>query len=483
MMLPAGKSVIQGLVAGAAMAAVGAASGCLSVYPASGLRAESGYGGQRGTSSVLAARAESPDAPLDAAAERWPARWGGEDAPRGVIVPLRTPVGDLRQAHLGRFHQLRTGEAEYDQAARLAKAVGIEGGFRFETEGPGSLVYLPPLEAAAAPVGDADDADLPAADAPADAAGAEVFVFVSGKETGESTPQDPRIAIERTWMALYDATGGEAGANPLGTIVLIPGMLGTPQPIIEGMISFWRNSGFAVLRLMAHPSRFTERVEMPVPDGAEAAAGAALARIYDERTAETAYAVDAGLTHALVRRPSLAGKPVTLIGMSGGAMVLPSVYAYAPERYDAAVLIAGGVNFLRISALSNYADWIDAIVLDWDADDAASLGRATPEELERLSNAYLAASELDSTHTAAAMADIPVLMLHATRDRAVPSDLGEAMWRLLGTPERWVFPVGHEMIFVMLPMQAERMTAWIKGAIAPNPEAGEADGDAGRTGP
>jgi fermentation-respiration switch protein FrsA (DUF1100 family) len=156
--------------------------------------------------------------------------------------------------------------------------------------------------------------------------------------------------------------------------------------------------------------------------------------------------------------------------MSGGAMVLPTVYAYAPDRYDAAVLIAGGLNFLRISALSNYADWIDAIVLDWDPEDDASTGRPTPERLEQLSNAYLAASRLDATHTAGELADIPVLMLHATKDKAVPSETGDALWRLLGTPERWVFPVGHELIFIMLPTQGERLTDWIDAAI------GAADG-------
>lgn len=459
------------------LAAVLVAAGCVSIYPAIGSRAESrgadGESGKVSPGSTPAARPESPHTPADAAASRWPARWGVEGAPRGVIVPLQTAVGDLRQAHLGRFHELRTGQAEYDQAERLAKAVGIEDGFRFEPEGPGSLVYFPPAEA-----GPGDNAAAPKQ---ADADRAEVFVFVSGRETADSKPDDLGIEIERTWMALYDARGDEA----IGTIVLIPGMLGTPQPIIEGMINFWRNSGFAVLRLMAHPSRFTERVEIVVSEGGETAAGASLAKIYDQRTAETAYAVDAGLTYTLSRRPGLEGKPVTLVGMSGGAMVLPSVYAYAPHRYDAGVLIAGGVNFLRISALSNYADWIDAIVLDWDADDPASRGRATPERLDSLSNAYLAASNLDATHTASAMADIPVLMLHATRDRAVPSELGEAMWRLLDTPERWVFPVGHEMVFVMLPTQAERLTAWIKNAIASKPrpdaagEAGEASGAGG----
>ena len=422
-------------------------AGCVAVYPAMGMRA-----GEPDTAMPAArARPETPEAEAPArTGDRWPARWSGRaDAPRGVIVPSPDRASTLRPAHLGRFHHLRTGENEYRHAELLAAAVGFEDGFRFEPEGPGSLVFMPPVEPGE---GDADGDE------------AETFVFVSARPNGKSTPEDPRVDIERTWFAVYNGAGDE----PKGTIVLIPGMLGTPQPIIEGLVRYWRNNGYTVLRFLSHPSRFTERVEVPIAEGEEAAAGRRLAEIYDERTAECAYAADAAVSHLFARREALADKPVVLVGMSGGAMVLPTVYAYAPERYNAAVLIAGGLNFLKISALSNYADWIDAIVLDW-APDAPGTGRPTPERLERLSNAYLGASRLDATHTASELADVPVLVLHATKDRAVPSELGDALWRLLGTPERWVFNVGHELVFMMLPMQAERLTRWIDGAIVPEP--------------
>ncbi len=429
------------------------AGGCVSVHPAMGARSEPG--------ASVRAPDPRPDAPRPAGAlqqedSRWPARWAGPDipdAPKGVIVPSEHRVAQLRQAHLGRFHQLRTSETEYRHAEALARAVGFDDGFRFEPEGPGSLVFLPPVE----------DADP---DRPGQPGGeAEVFVFVSAQETDESTPDDPRVAIERTWLALYDPTTPE----PRGTVVLIPGMLGTPQPIIEGMVRTWRASGYAVLRFLSHPSRFTERLEIEVAPGQEEAVGRRLARVYDQRTAECAYAADAALDRVFAQRPGLADKPVALVGMSGGAMVLPSVYAYAPDRYNAAVLIAGGVNFLRISALSNYADWIDAVVLDWDPDDPADTGRPTPERLERVSNAYLAASRLDATHTAPELARVPALVLHASRDRAVPAETGDALWRLLDTPERWVFNVGHEMIFVMLPTQAGRIQSWLDRALTGEP--------------
>lgn len=426
--------------------------GCVAVYPAMGMRSEPGLATARPEAPSVAAEADAADVQAATArrSDRWPARWGAPGSPRGVVVPVEHRLIDLRPAHLGRFHHLRTSETEYRHAEALARAVGKDDGFRFEAEGPGSLVYLPPAE-------------LRDPDAPVEP-GDESFVvaFVSARELPRSTPDDPRIAIERTWLAFYDA----ASPEPKGTIVIIPGMLGTPQPIIEGKVRYWRNSGYAVLRFLSHPSRFTERIEVPIPAGEEERVGRELADVYDQRTAECAFAADAALDYVFARRAGLKDKPVVLVGMSGGAMVLPTVYAYAPHRYHAGVLIAGGANFLKISALSNYADWIDAMVLDWEPDKPDTTGRATPERLERLNNGYLGASRLDATHTAPEMAAIPTLVLHATRDRAVPSDTGDVLWRLLGQPERWVFNVGHEVIFVMLPTQSGRMQAWIDRTLA-----------------
>lgn len=438
-----------------------AAAGCVAVYPAMGLRAQTEGVGSRQPDTDVPPAATPVGNPV-ASTDRWPARWGVPGAARGVIIPTDHRVGDLRPAHLGRFHQLRTGEVEYAHAQALAKGVGITEGFRFETEGPGSFVFAPPVELA-------DGVQAASAPGPDDAA--EVFVYASAQLVERQDGED-RVAIERTWLALY----APRTSDPVGTIVLIPGMLGTPEPIIEGMIRFWRAEGYAVLRFMSHPSRFTERVEVAIGPGEEEAVASRLASIYDQRTAECAYAADAAVGHVMSTRDTLRGKPVVLVGMSGGAMVLPTVYAYAPQRYAAAVLIAGGANFLRISAESNYADWIDAVVLDWAPQDPASQGRPDPERLARLSDAYLLASRLDAMHTAGEMAGIPVLVLHATNDKAVPSALGEQLWQRLGTPERWVYAVTHEIIFVMLPTQARRMGDWINAAIGRTAQPSDGEG-------
>ncbi len=435
-------------------------TGCLSIQPALTL-APASMPSHRPEAPASATQPRpsadqptQPAQPADAQAPdrnrpRWPDRWGQPDAPRGVIVPSPFGPAQLRPAHLGRFHTLRLGNAEYLHATALAEALGIEDGFRFEAEGPGSLVFLPPLDPEEQP-------QNPAADDPF-----ESVVFVSARLIERKNDED-RVALERTWIANYDALTD----NPKGTIVMIPGMLGTPQPIIEGMIRYWCRAGYAVVRLLSHPSRFTERVEVPVTPGNVTEAATLLASIYDQRTAECAYAADAAIRHFHAARPAMKDKPVVLLGMSGGAMVLPTVYAYAPDNYDAAVLIAGGADFLTISATSNYAEWIDAIALDWAPDDPNSTGKPDPATLETLSDAYLAASRLDAMHTAPLMT-VPRLVLHSSKDRAVPSQTGDALWQRLGRPERWTYSVGHELIFIMLPTQADRLQKWIDAAIAP----------------
>lgn len=449
-------------------ATFGPSAGCVAVHPAMGGRAQPGSAGgafeEVAENQQADIAAQDPPEKNPASSDRWPDRWGQPDAPRGVIVPSEHRVSDLHPAHLGRFHHLRTGQTEYEHASALAAGVGMTDGFRFEPEGPGALVFVPPLE----------PPDPERLRTPDDASG--VFVFVSGRLIEQDAGPDAeldvgpvagpgddedRVALERTWFAYYDPRTQEAA----GTIVLIPGMLGTPQPIIEGMIRHWRAEGYAVLRFLAHPSRFTERLEVAVNQGDEKALGRRLAAVYDQRTAECAYAADAAVAHIMSKREALKDKPVVLVGMSGGAMVLPTVYAYAPERYDAAVLIAGGGNFLRISAESNYAEWIDAVVMDWAPDDPGSTGDINPEQLDRVSDAYMRASRLDSLHTADELSGIPVLVLHAANDEAVPAALGDALWQRLGTPERWVFPASHELIFMMLPTQAQRLSRWLEDAL------------------
>jgi predicted esterase len=228
--------------------------------------------------------------------------------------------------------------------------------------------------------------------------------------------------------------------------------------------------------MRSHPSRFTQYELFSVEEGHESSVARKAARVNDDRVAEGAYATKAALDYVHGLRPELVGKPVVLIGMSGGAMMLPTVYAYASDSYDGAVLIAGGADFLSIAIESNYRTWIDASVFDFKAGTQevrlnTDLGKPTKEQLATLSSVYLEHSKLDAYQTASEMGGIPVLMLHASLDQAVPASSGQLLYERLGEPDRWSYPLGHELIFAGLPTQVTRIDRWItKHVIEPMDE-------------
>ncbi|MCA9304426.1 MAG: hypothetical protein KC996_09915 [Phycisphaerales bacterium] len=400
---------------------------------------------------------------------RWPARWGDNPDTRGVIIPLDRPWNEFRAAHLGRHSTLRSSEIEYADAEILAGALGKESGFRFKAEGPGSFVFVPRVE----------PSDAPSIKPEPELA----FKFVSARpivqnfrvksaklnsETGvfdietESTDEEDSVRLQRTWFTLRMPADAE---HPIGTLVLLPGMFGTPEPVIDGVESFLLGKGWAVVRMMSHPSNFTGYLRLDIEPGSEELIGELTAGIYDQRTAECAYATDAALGYVRQQRPQLAEHPTALLGMSGGAMILPAVYALDPDSYDAAVLIAGGANSMLITAMSNYREMIDAVRFDFDPETPELDEDGSREQLLALSDAYLAQSRLDAFHTAHEMRGLPVLMLHATRDKAVPFRRGDDLYEALGKPERWTYPVGHELIFAALPTQAGRINDWLVDAL------------------
>jgi len=401
----------------------------------------------RGSSSAAPSKPETAPA-SNAIAEAWPERWGraGERV-KGVIEPVEGPLDSLVGVRLGEHHQLRAAEEERDAIARLASGETDVGLYRFRAEGPGSFVFVKRRS-------DPND-PRPVENRVADGAGpdepAELFRFVSAQRA-EEIGGVPHLEIERTWFALYDPAPN-AGAR--GTIVLLPGMFGTPEPIIHSTVRRLRAAGWTVLRMLSHPGRFTQKSTFEVDPADLEEAGATIAAVFNQRAAEVAFSVEGALGHVHQTRPALETKRHVLLGMSGGAMALPTVYARTPELFDGAIFIAGGVNFLQINMQSNYANWIDSVELDW-TDGSPSIA-----DRDDLIEAYLTHGLLDGAHTAPLLQTKPVLVLHAARDKAVPAASGEELWRLLGEPERWVFPVGHELIFGALPLQLNRLVAWL----------------------
>ncbi len=427
--------------------------------------------------------------PPAALPSRWPTRWGNNPDKPGTIIEL-DPADPLRPIHLSRFHQFRSTDIEYSDANQLAADIGITTGFKFKPEGPGSFLFIPNPKNESTPdltkdTGKQSKSDIPdlafkfvsatkieaadmipeitVTDDPDSSGKIGITVTrkgVNGMPLAKVSPDEDHVELQRTWFTYRDPKPNAQGVDPIGTIILLPGMFGTPDPIVDALENYWHHQGYAILRMRSHPSRFTESVVFRGSPEQMVRVAGKVARMNDDRVAEGAYATKAAVDYLFTKRSNLIDKPVILLGMSGGAMMLPTVYAYAPDHYDAAVLIAGGANFLQISLDSNYKSWIDAITFDFDPRSDRA-GKITGEHRENFLGDYLKESKLDAYHTATEMADVPVLMLHASFDQAVPSSTGELLYRQLGQPERWTYPLSHELIFAGLPTQVARIDKWI----------------------
>jgi pimeloyl-ACP methyl ester carboxylesterase len=397
-----------------------------------------------------------PDAAsLPDANTTWPARWGDDADTRGIIIEM-DPAQRLRAIHYSRHHQGRTMPADYEEIARLAQALGIDAGFNFKVEGPGSFVFSE------------NTLNQEPVTNPPDLA----FRYVSAKQAtpgeGSIDAEKDHVELERTWFTYRDP---KPDRDVQGTLVILPGMFGTPEPIVEATERYFVNRGYAVLRMLSHPSRYTEHLSLQYLDGKGNEVASRIAHTADQRVAECAYATDAALDHVFAQREDMQGKPVVLLGMSGGAMALPSVYAYTPERFDAAVLIAGGANFLKIMIESNYKSWIDAILVDFDP-SSDKLGQPAPGVLDTLASLYLEHAKLDAYHSAPLLREnqLPTLVLHAKSDKAVPASSGDLLYERLGRPERWAYPFGHEIIFATLPTQIPKIETWVREQLNPASE-------------
>ncbi len=285
----------------------------------------------------------------------------------------------------------------------------------------------------------------------------------NSENTGEDTDEQRIVQLQRTWFVLYEPRNTEKADATKGVVLLFPGMFGTPEPVIDGLIGQLRNNGWHVLRMLTHSSRFTEQASYTLdPQDGLGEEAEAIANELGDRAAECALAVEAVCAHIAKTRLDIPIDRRIALGMSGGGMVLPTIVAREHDAYKAAVFIGGGCDFAAISMESNYADWIDAVRIEWASE---------PTDMDRTAFAftYRDAAPFDSYHTATLMADIPTLMLHGSADKAVPASLGDLLWTRLGEPERWEAPIGHEVLFMgFLPAKVPALLDWLDEVVKEN---------------
>lgn len=267
--------------------------------------------------------------------------------------------------------------------------------------------------------------------------------------------EEGRFDIERTTFVRYEPRGGAAARDAM--IVLLPGMFGTPEPVIDALVGQLRDRGWHVLRMLTHPSRFTQRAVYRLSGEADVPAVAGeIAELFGDRAAECALAVESVCATIAEQAPAVpVGRRIGL-GLSGGGMALPTVIAREPQAYAAAVLVGAGCDYAAIALESNYTDWIDAVRIEWSEG-------AGEDQRAAFTDAYRAAASLDSYSTAPAMRGLPMLMIHGSADKAVPAGLGDLLWERLGRPERWTVPAGHEVLFLAyLPSRAADLLDWLE---------------------
>jgi len=368
----------------------------------------------------------------------WPARWAPQRwRTRGVVVADANETGRLVGVRVPPDRAVNPLEEDIEDARALAETMP-GGSVAFSWEGPGSYVFRR-IEASPRSL----KPDL-------------LFRYVSGTPVRENNRTVVRL--ERTWFAYYEAEGGP----PRGIALVIPGMFGTPRESVDGFVRRMRREGVAVVRMLSHPSRFTERVEFDIDLDRMDRSAEQVASVLTGRAAECAYAAEAAFDYLARERPETVGVPRIGVGMSGGAMVLPTVMAREPGAYAAAVNIAGGCDFWSINFESNYADFIDAIKVHFTPREP------TGDDLAAFARAYLAHAPLDSYNTAPVVAAVPTLMIHGSGDRAVPAYLGDELWERLGRPERRVVPLGHELLFLTLGTQMDAIVEFLeRHALAP----------------
>lgn len=195
--------------------------------------------------------------------------------------------------------------------------------------------------------------------------------------------------------------------------------------------------------------------------------GRAIAVAVDELLAEHALAAEAAVRHTYQRFPQLTGKPIILLGFSGGSLATPAVAARLranlPTTPMALVLVGSGGDLLSASLDSNVTN--GGITLATDEHPLP------PDTRAAIIAAYRDASRLDPLRAIAAVRDLPLLHVYATRDKAVPTPRAHELNRAHTRAARLVHQGDHLGLFYFLPNQRNRIVRWAEQAVRKQTEA------------
>lgn len=208
------------------------------------------------------------------------------------------------------------------------------------------------------------------------------------------------------------------------------------------------------------------RAEFPMPDNgftltdetSPAELGADIAHAVNNTLAAHAYAAEAAVRFLDRMHPELADRPIAVVGLSAGSLVAPTAAARLREQFGdrlaALVVMAGGADLFRIARDSTLTDGGIRLTSD-------RYPHPDPARVEQTHQAYLASAALDPFHAAAALTDLPVLVVRARRDQIIPHATGKLLAERLGGPDQIVVPGGHLHLFRSLMEHPDRIIRWL----------------------
>lgn len=257
------------------------------------------------------------------------------------------------------------------------------------------------------------------------------------------------VEISETSFAIY-----EPKSTPRGLVVQLTNLAGNTD-WERAITEEFRLRGWAVLSTFVPDGwALDECLELDAKDD-PATLGVRLAAAIDDRFAEWAYGVEAVLEYMRTAYPEIPQSPLVAVGSSAGAIAVPAVAARLSQPFEATVVVGGGVNALSI--LRNTTLAATPLRLCWDDDR-----RPSDAQWEAIERVYLEHSQLDGLKTATYLRDHPVLILQGAHDRIVDAACGDALWEVLGRPERWSYQAGHlGLFFFWLPMETAKIADWV----------------------